>query len=379
VDRLRVLQVIRPAQGGMQNHLLELANGLRCRGVDQIIACNRGAMATHFRNAGLKVAEISLPGSVDPVRDALSIVQLVKLIIRYRPVILHLHGAKAGLAGRVAGHLTATPTVVYTVHNSVFHEFWPGWKRRTAAVVEGLLARHTDLVITVSEALRAELIRVAGIPPTRLRTIRNGVPGFPFHGGEGERVRQEFGIAAEQNVVGCVARFAPQKGLQDLLLAVEMVQRTHPVHLLLVGSGPLEGQLRAQARQLSIEATFAGYRNDVPALLASMDVFVLPSHSEGLPLIILEAMMAGLPIVASRVGGIPEAVIDGCTGRLVDPHRPEQLAAAINEFLSDRAAGSTSASAGAQRVRALFSVDRMIDETMEAYRELRRRKSQYGV
>ncbi|RJX21082.1 MAG: glycosyltransferase family 1 protein [Desulforudis sp.] len=370
MNGLRVLQVIRPAQGGMQTHLMELSSGLRGRGIDQVIACNRGAMAARFRSEGFEVKEINLPGRIDLAGDALSLIQLVRLIGRYNPGILHLHGAKAGLVGRVAGHLTSTPAVVYTVHNSVFYETWPGWKRRAAAAVERRLSRHADRVITVSEALRQELISVAGIAPDRLHTIHNGVREFTYTGNERGITRCEFGIGRDETVVGCVARLAPQKGLQDLLQAIALVDLDRPVHLLLVGSGPLGKELRVQAKTLGITVTFAGHRNDVPALLAAMDVFVLPSITEGLPLIILEAMVAGLPIVATRVGGIPEVVIDGLTGRLVETRCPERLAAAIKDLLVDRYVGESLAAAGNRRVRVEFSVDRMIEETVEVYREL---------
>lgn len=373
-QRTRVLQVIRPAAGGMKGHVLQLATGMRARGFECEIACPGDSELVHDAlAAGILVHPVPITGPLRPLRDLRAIVSLAEVLRERRPALVHAHGSKAGLIARLAVRIGGGAPTVVTVHSQVLYGGVSPLMRRIYIFMERLLSRRTARTITVSDALRAELVDVIGIDPARVVTVHNGLDLGPLANGDRDAARLRYGIPADALVFGLAARFAPQKALDTLVEAAVPVLERHPdAWLVLAGSGPLLESVKTRARASAVRdrILFPGYETDVPGLLSSLDVYVTSSVTEGLSLALIEAMAAGLPVVATRVGGNPEIVEDEVTGLLVPPGKAGALTDALACLLRDAPLRRSMGAAGRARALAEFTEDRMLDRTATVYREV---------
>jgi glycosyltransferase involved in cell wall biosynthesis len=243
--------------------------------------------------------------------------------------------------------------------------------------VEWFSLRHfCDRVISVSEQAGHYHVKVSGAPRGQVTTLYNGIDlsGFADLDRERERaaVRAELGIPPDANVLVTVAVLRPQKGIQFMIRTLPVILNSHPnTWYLIVGDGAHRETLVAEADKAGVKerAIFAGMRKDIPRLLAASDVFVLPTLTEALPTVLAEAMAARLPIVASRVGGIPEMVVDGHNGCLVEPQNLEQLRAACIHLLVDRENRAAMGADGWKIVQEKFNIERQVDRLEELYLE----------
>ena len=280
--------------------------------------------------------------------------------------LLHCHLPLAGVVGRLAGGLARVP-VVYTEHN--LQERYHPWTRRANLATWRLQAA----VVAVSGDVAASIRRHAD-PRVPVRVVLNGIePPPPPDPAAVARARAACGAADGAPVVGTVAVLRPQKRLDLWLEAAGAILAEVPeARFVVVGDGPLRGELEAKAAagRTAGRVVFAGLQEDVVPWLAAMDLYLMSSEFEGLPLALLEAMSAGLPVVATRVGGIGEVVEDGTSGRLVGFGDPEALARAAVELLGDRERRQRVAERGRRRVAERFGVARMARELGEVYREV---------
>jgi len=266
--------------------------------------------------------------------DPLTLFDLIRLIQREQINILHLHGYGASNFGRLAGLLTGVPRIVHA-HDE--DRRYP-WHQRLA---DAVLSPVTSQAIAVSGTVKAACVRKRKIPAERIVVLHNGVPlqeFMPTVSVQRERKREQLGIALFDKVVGAVGGLREEKGIAFLLKSAAQVLRVFPrVGFLIVGDGPLRAQCEALTARLDISKNivFAGFREDIPAILPLLDVMVMPSLTEGSPMALLEAMAAGRAIVASRVGGIPEILEDQRTALLVPPKESEVLSQAILELLAN--------------------------------------------
>jgi glycosyltransferase involved in cell wall biosynthesis len=231
---------------------------------------------------------------------------------------------------------------------------------------EKVLAKRTEGIITVSHALKLELERECGIPGDKVSVIYNGI-SLPY-AGKGEDVRWRLGIGLDAIVIGSVARLIPSKGIQHLLDAIPLVKDyCGDIRFMIVGDGPYEGTLKMRAKDLGVEGDviFTGYVTTVWDYLDAMDVFVLPTLSEGLGVSVLEAMAMGKPVVASNVGGIPEIIEHGQNGYLVPPGDAAALASAIIYLIKNAHLRNTFGQKGRERVMTHFSAERMVQATAQ--------------
>jgi glycosyltransferase involved in cell wall biosynthesis len=236
---------------------------------------------------------------------------------------------------------------------------------------ERRMARLTRLVIADSEKVRRQLVEGQGLPAAKVATILNGIDTARFGAaGDPAQARRALGLNGRGPVIGTVGRLEPVKDHATLLQAFRRVREAHPgAALVVAGDGPLREPLEAQARALGLagSVTFLGRRSDVADWLGGLDVFVLSSVSEGLPLTVLEAMAAGVPVVSTDVGGIQEIIRAPGEGRLVAPRSPDSMAEAVLALLADEAARRAIGRAGRERVRAAFDLQRMVDAYETAY------------
>jgi glycosyltransferase involved in cell wall biosynthesis len=231
--------------------------------------------------------------------------------------------------------------------------------------------RRADRVIAVSQAI-AGVVAGSGVAAEKIRVVYEGVPDRAPSAG-GREALQALGVPPESPVVGNVAALADHKDHATLIAAAALVRVKRPdVRFVIAGEGALRAALEAQVESLGLRShvIFAGFRNDLDALLPSFTVFCLSSHMEGLGTSLLDAMAFGLPVVATAAGGIPEAVADGVTGRLCPPRDPKAMAEALVDLLGNPALRQAYGASGRERFLARFSARRMVDETLAVYAEL---------
>ena len=376
--------VVRPAAGGMKEHVLALSAGLAEAGHRiEMAAPHASGVAQSAREAGLTVYEIPLVGELNPLSDPRAIAALRRVIRAGSFDVIHAHGFKAGLVARLGARLSGsrsgrTPVVV-TAHNHVlFREDTPrSTKSRYRAVeraLSGLVARY----IAVSQSIARELTQAYGLPAEKVTVVYNGVDPAPFSAPQDRAAsRAELGLPRPDVVVGLAARFSAQKGLRHLVAAVPALRKalTADGRELLVaigGSGPLESELREQAAAIEASGTirWLGHVESMPRFLSALDVYVSPAETEALGIGLIEAAIAGVPTVATDVGGVSEVIVDGETGVLVAPRDPSGLADAVLGVLRDPEGASAMAVAARARCLLKFAPGLMIERTLGVYAEV---------
>ncbi len=369
----RILMLITLSDwGGAQGHVLALARGLRHL-YDVTVACGPGGpLVARLHQEGIRVVEIQgLTRAPSPLTDLTTLVWLSRWMRRERFALVHCHSTKAGLLGRVAARIAGTPAVLFTAHGWPFAgSWWPPIIRALLALAERAAARFTTTIICVSRHDRETALQ-AGIGPSgRLEVIPNGIapdPWLPDPWLADAVPDQGNKRAGEPCTAVMVGRFKAPKDPVTLVNAWARVGASH--RLLLVGDGPMRPEVEALILKQGLDGRVAvlGARDDVPVLLRAADIFVLSSRWEGMPLAVIEAMMSGLPVVATDVGGVSEAVVHGETGFLVPMGDPDALALALDRLLADPALRRRMGEAGRRRALEHFTEERMLAETAALY------------
>jgi glycosyltransferase involved in cell wall biosynthesis len=351
--------------GGAHVHLLDLASRAQADGhTVEVLVGGGGLYAALLRDKGLKVVNLRyLVRPITPHLDALAVLECWRAFRRFKPDIVHVHSTKAGLVGRAAAKLAGLP-VVFTAHGWAFTEGIAERSRRFAVFLEKCAARLSDAIICVSEYDRQLALRMGVGNALLLTRIHNGVPEVSA---DQRSIPEKAGALR----VICVARLDAPKDHALLLDALAMIEGL-PWVLELIGDGPLTQEVRQKARDLGLadRVEFSGLCNDVASRLAGSDVFVLASGWEGLPLSILEAMRAGLPVVASDVGGVSESVTDEVTGFLIPKGDKTTLANRLMRLLSDAALRRKMGLAGRAAYEREFSFEVMYQRTQQVYQDV---------
>jgi len=326
--------------------------------------------------AGLEVVvEPTLRAPIVPHRDLRALRRVETLLREQEFDVVHTHCAKGGAVGRVAAHRAGVPRIVHTFHGFPFHEFQPKALHAAYVTVERQLGRHTDLALCVGSGVAAEAVRRRLIAPDRIRTIGVAVPDEAAAAAAmsarvplaRERARRILGLPANAIVVGAVGRLTYQKAPEDFVTAMQNLQLPDVVGVW-VGDGEISARIARQIRSVAVNVVMPGERTDVLSVLPAFDVFALPSLYEGLPTAIVEAMICGVPVVATAVNAVPDIVIPGETGLLVPPRRPDLLAAAIRHLLcSPPLARRLATNAGAQ-LAGRHTASALRDALTSAYR-----------
>lgn len=363
-DRPHVVHIIDELpRDGAEVLLLDLVRRRDARMRYSVLCLVRGGpLVEEFERAGVPVVVFGRRGAVDPRM----LWRLVRWLRREHATVVHTHLFTADSYGRLAARLAGVGAVFSTVHNSVGP---PGRLRKLANRV---LARLSDSVIGCGDEIAAAL-ESQGVPAQRILSIPNGIDLQRFQGAQGAGVREEFGVQAGRVVLGMVGRLHVQKGHEVLLECLAGMSETQrrAVACLVIGVGELEQRLRSRVEQLGLEdvVTFTGSRTDVPRLVAALDVFVMPSLWEGLPIALLEAMASGRAVLCSSVGSIPGVVQHGENGWLVEPGNVQALREAILTLVDDPGLRARLGRRAREQVIARFDVER----TAAAYNRLHAR------
>ena len=293
--------------------------------------------------------------------------------------ILHIHGARAALFGRLAAASLGRhrPRVVYTIHGFAAPHY-PRPRRGLLLTIERVLAPLTDRFIAVCRAEREAFLAAGVGRPEQVQVVWNGVDVACFQHVQIDRAawRAALRVPPDTLLITTICRLYRPRDFDTLLRAFRLVSDDHPtVHLLIVGDGPLRPQVERQVEALSLthRVTLAGWRDDLPSVYAASDVYILTTWGwEGLPLTVLEAMAAGLPVIATDAGGVPEAVADGETGLLVARCDVDGLTRALRALIEHPARRRAMGAAGRARAEAHFTVERMVAQTTTIYKPLLR-------
>jgi glycosyltransferase involved in cell wall biosynthesis len=316
---------------------------------------------------------------VSPARDIPFLMKYTRFLVKNRVDILHTHSSKAGILGRIAAAFARIPVVVHTVHGWGFHDYQRMPVRKFYVLLERLIAPHTDILIGVSRENIERGLREGIGHATQYRLIHSGINVAEFSRPSRPRAatRKGLGIPAGALVVGTVGNFKAQKAPLDFIRAAALVQKSVPnAWFVMAGDGELLKEARDLAENLGIggRVVFAGWRRDIPDLLAAFDLFALSSLFEGLPRSVLQAHSAGLPIVATDAGGTAEAVRDGVTGYVTRPRDPAGLSARIISILKDPAKARAMGEAGRKSIGEDFEIGRMLADIEENYLAIARLK-----
>lgn len=304
--------------------------------------------------------------------DLAALVKLTTLLRGLRPAVVHTHSSKAGILGRWAAWMAGVPVIVHTIHGYGITPAQPRWLQRLLVMIERFTGWITTQWIAVSQAdIRKG--RSWALFSDNVALVRPGIDPQPFQRavdrGERERIRREFGAQAATQLVGTVACLKPQKAPEDFIAVAQRVITALPaVRFVLIGDGELRARVESLISRYGIQdrVYLAGWRRDVPAVMHALDTFLLTSHWEGLPRVLLEARVVGVPVVATNVGGAEEVVVDQAVGELCQAGDIEGLAAAVIRRLSIRRQSSDGCLTKSPRLPREF----YIDETVRRYEQI---------
>lgn len=369
MKRFKVLHVIGGGEiGGAERHVLTLIKLLDKEIFSPELLCLcRGPFAPLAREQGITTHEIIMRHKLD-----LSVSRKIeKLLAEKEIALVHTHGARANLVARTAAKNRGLP-VVTTFHSVLAYDYPWRHQASTARFLTKLTNRYTDRFIAVSHFVKEDVVRM-GVPPGKVEVIYNGLnPEALKPKSPPPEVRKRLGLAPDQRVVGVIGRLHPVKGQEYFVEAARRLAPAWPeAAFLLIGEGPDRDKLSRLVHRYGLEGRvlLPGFYPQAADIYGVMEILCLPSVMEGMPLVLLEAMHFGVPVVASRVGGIPEVIKDGENGILIPPKNPAALAEAIEALLEDEPLRNKLAEQARKSVREM-TVEKMAQRTMEVYKSL---------
>lgn len=370
---IRVLYLIGGGEfGGAEQHLVGLIDHMEHKAYHpQVAVFYEGEFSRRVRALGIPVTVLNA-SSQAPLSGLTSVQELLQ---DWRPHILHTHGVRANLVGRIANHREGHPAKsVTTVHSNLSLDYPVAWKRMLFGAFEHLTWPYVDHFILVSGAMKKEFLK-QGMPEKKLSVIHNAIelpdkeqPHVPQ-----TDLRELLEVGPDVTIIGTVARLHAVKGHTYLLKAIQkVVQERQDVVFPWFGDGDLYEELKSEAEALGVAqyVKFVGFRKDVSDLLPQLDVFVLPSLSEGLSLSILEALAVGVPVISTAVGGTPEVITTGVDGILVPPADPHALYQSICLLVKDKSRREELAATGKDMVYQRYTLERLVRETTDVYKKM---------
>jgi glycosyltransferase involved in cell wall biosynthesis len=386
----RTLRVIaRLNVGGPARHVILADSGLRARGYETMLVYgNTGAGEASMEHlveaAGVPHERLPALGPrVRGIADLAAFLAIWRIVWRLAPAVVHTHTSKAGALGRLAAFAANAlrppgrrAAIVHTYHGHVLEGYFSPLMQRLVRFTERLLGRITDAVVVISDQQRRDIVeRFAVAPAERVHVVPLGLDLTPFFDlplQPDVGARRRWGIADGCFVIGYVGRLVRIKNLPLLIEAVSIVHRSRKVMLIIAGDGTERASLERTAADwgLSDRVRFCGWQHDLRAFYSMTDVVALSSRNEGTPVALIEAMAAARPVVATAVGGVPDAITDKVTGLLVPPGDPRAYAAALEKLAASPEFRASLGAAAREDVRSRFAAARLIDDLDSLYRSL---------
>ena len=366
--KINILYVIWSLEvGGAERIVISLAKYINKDKYNPIVCClnHKGVLAEELDEIGIKVLALDKKPGID-----LSIIpKLIKIFKEHRIQIVHTHLWTSDFWGRIAAKFAGVPVIVSTAHNVDF------WKPKIFLFIDRFLTRFSDRIIAVSEEVKNFYIKTAKLPEEKIVTVYNGIELAKFDATAVNRLEKikEFNFNTSDKIIGIIGRLVEQKGQAYFLEMMLILKQNYPnIKSLVIGDGPLKENLIRKTKELHLEENviFTGLRNDVADLLKAIDILVSSSTYEGLPMILLEAMAAAKPIVATRVGGNPEIIDEGKTGFLVPAKDPQALANRVSALLNNSEYAQRIGKSAQEKVHNLYSIEKMLQDTENIYDKL---------
>lgn len=374
----RLAIVMEATEGGTRKHLRLLAVNLPedefevHAVVSTLREPNFRSDIEAMRRGGVTVHVLNMVRSIRPLRDLTDYFRLKRILRRIRPDVVHSHGSKGGVLGRLAAHAGGVRGIVHTPHNYVF-QWHAGLRRRFYLAVERFCARRCTRMISVGPGQERVALDARVAPEEKLVLIENAVEADRYGRVPRRDARRPLGLSEEALVVGNVARLVPQKGCRTFVRAAARIAReVKEARFVMVGGGPLTRSVRELADELGLKERLLmlGHREDVERIYPAFDAFVLSSIYEGLPYVILEAMASSLPVVATAIPGSGDLVRDGETGYLARPDDARDVAEKVLRLLGDAPARARMGGRGRRTVEESYGLSRFIRSHAELYRSL---------
>lgn len=370
-ERMKIIYVItKSSWGGAQRYVYDLATTLSKEQFEVVVVVGSdGILVDRLRDSQIRVISIKeLDRDMSFIKDLKSFFELRRIFKKERPHVVHLNSSKSGGLGGIAARMTRVPRVIFTAHGWAFNERRPAWQRVILYISYITTIILADKTVCVSHAVFRDVHSAPGIS-YKLQIIPLGITTPTY------KTREEArNILApndtERRLVGMVSELHPTKRVEDSIAAVKKLKDTYPDILLLVaGEGKYRDFLEKEIKRhgVSEHVRLLGFVPEVATYLKAFDVFLFPSRTEALGYALLEAGSAALPIVATRVGGIPEVITDEASGLLIDPEQPLQIETAIARMFDDPALQKRLSETVAKRVRNGFLFKRMIERTSALY------------
>lgn len=390
-QRIRVLRIIaRLNVGGPSVHASLLTRRLDPDRYDSLLVAgtegpSEGSFLELEPQAMAALRRIpELGREIRGLHDWMAFQKIVRIIREFRPHVVHTHTAKAGTLGRLAAWLCQVPVVVHTYHGHVFRGYFSPAKTRAFIAVERWLARRTTCLVGVSEQVRREVLALGIGSDDRFCVVPLGLDLDRFLHADARRgeLRRELGVAADVPLIGLVARLVPIKAHEVFLRAAAAMTRFKPdAMFVIVGDGERRQALGALAARLGIaeRVRFLGWRNDLDRVYADLDVVALTSRNEGSPVALIEAMAAGRPVVATRVGGVADLIVDGEHGLLCPMDDFAAVAAQVTRLLDTPDLRLRLREQGRARVHQSYGAPRLLDDMDVLYQRLLERARERGA
>ena len=376
-SKIKILHVITHLPiGGAQDNTLYTVELLDKEKYDISLCCNlEGALVERAKKIeAIKLFDIPfLCREVSPYRDIRAFLSLYKLFKEEDFTIIHTHSSKAGLLARLAAVLNKTPIVIHTIHGFAFNDFMNALKKNFFIYVEKLLAKWTDVLITVSNLNKKKIIDLNIAHENKIKNIYSGIDLRLFTNKRNDDFRKELNLENDHLLLGSVGRLSDQKDPITMIEAFGIISKPFPnAHLALVGDGELKGKIHEKIDKLKLNGKvhLTGNKNNPWSVYHSMDLFIMSSIYEGLGRSITEALSCGVPVVCTDVEGVQEIVRDNITGILVPPKDANKLADGIIRTLNDMETAKKMAEEGRRFVNDNFDVNKMVNDIDSLYNTL---------
>ena len=372
-ERIKVMQIIaRMNVGGPAVIVAELMRGLDSSQFEQTLItgyCDE-TEADYLDVVATDIKATRIAGlgrSVSPAADLQAFFGLVRTIKSYQPDVIHTHTAKAGVLGRLASILAGRgATRIHTFHGHLLHGYFSGWKTQLVIAIEKFLAKRTHFLVAIGNQVKNDLVNAGIGEESQYSVFFPGLPQPRTASKADLRKHLELDPAAIYcTFVGRLTQIKRPDRLLDI--AAAMVKREVPIHFLIAGEGELFESSKARAASEKLPVTFLGWRKDIDELFAASDIAILTSDNEGIPLTLIQAAQAGLPIVAPAVGSISDIVDNDKTGFLISP-QPGAMASALSALATDSELRNRLGAAGKTRADQYFSLERMLRDHTEIYK-----------
>lgn len=369
---MKVLHIITKSNwGGAQRHVFDLVMHQKNMALDVSVACGvengKAPLVARLKPANIPVYEISSLGrDIHFARDISTVFEIYRLLKKVRPDVVHLHSSKVGLLGALAARAAGTPKIIFTAHGTPFNEdrnILPKTIIYLLSYLTVLLSKHT---ICVSNKVLHDYPKL--FCKYKMSVVHNGMDEPIFF--SEKDARELLKISLEGYIIGTIAELHPNKGLLTLLKAIPLLKENHPAFSLhIIGGGEQEVELRKYIAENNLNAhvIMHGFVTDAYRYLPAFDIFVLPSINEGLPYVLLEAALAGVPIIASDVGGVSEVVKGDVTGLLVKRNNPKMLAEKLNSLMGDSLLSKSLTENMQRHVKTEFSEEQMLKKIIALY------------